>query len=452
MKIIIEGAGEVGSHLAKMLSNMGNDITVIDAEEKKLSKLASMSDVSSIQGPSSTIKVLKEAGAGKADLFIAVNPFTSQGVNIVSALLAKKLGCKKVCARVDNEEFLSYENRYLFSEMGIDMMFHPEKIAADEIADLLKRSASTESMDFAKGKLQMAVFKLEEDSPLLDLNLMEFSAKLQSQSTQFRVVAITRDEQTLIPGPDARFKYHDLVFIISTREGIANIMEFLGKSNIEVNKLMIIGGGPIGEILANAMSKIIDEVKIIDPDLSRCEELRSRTASNVTVVHGDIRNSDVLLEENIKSMDAFVAVTGNDEENVLACVVARRLGVPRTIAEVENLEYISLAEQLGADSVINKKMITAGKIFKMTLSSKVHFVKSIAGTKAEVMEYIVSSGSKITTAPLKSLGFPENAIVGGVIRGKEAFIAVGDTRIEPYDRVAVFALPDAVKDVDRFFK
>ena len=197
---------------------------------------------------------------------------------------------------------------------------------------------------------------------------------------------------------------------------------------------------------------VIDEVKIIDPDLHRCEELRSRTGSNVTVVNGDIRNSDVLMEENIKGMDAFVAVTGNDEENVLACVVAKRYGVPRTIAEVENLEYISLAEQLGVDSVINKKMITAGKIFKMTLSSKVRFVKYMSGTNAEIMEYIVSSGSRITTKPLKDIGFPENAIVGGVIRGNDSFIAVGDTRIEAYDRVAVFALPDAVKEVDRFFK
>lgn len=452
MKIIIEGAGEIGSHLAKMLSNQANDITVIDADETKLSKLASMSDVSTIQGPSSSIKMLKEAGAAKADLFIAVNPFTSQDVNVVSALLAKKLGCRKVCARVDNEEFLSYENKYLFTEMGIDLMFHPEKIAADEIVDLLKRSASTESMDFAKGKLQMAVFKLEEESPLLDMTLREFSTSVQNEETQFRVVAIGRDNETLMPGPDSKFRYHDLVFIISTREGIKTIMAFLGKSNVEVNKLMIVGGGPIGEMLANSISKTIDEVKIIDPDLHRCEELRSRTGSNVTVVNGDIRNSDVLMEENIKGMDAFVAVTGNDEENVLACVVAKRYGVPRTIAEVENLEYISLAEQLGVDSVINKKMITAGKIFKMTLSSKVRFVKYMSGTNAEIMEYIVSSGSRITTKPLKDIGFPENAIVGGVIRGNDSFIAVGDTRIEAYDRVAVFALPDAVKEVDRFFK
>ena len=452
MKIIIEGAGEVGSHLAKMLSNEANDITVIDADETKLTRLASVSDVSTIIGPSSNISTIKEAGAAKADLFIAVNPYTSQDVNVVSALLAKKLGCKKVCARIDNEDYLSYENKYIFTEMGIDLMFYPEKIAADEIADMLKRTASTESMDFARGKLQMAVFKLEEDSPLLDMKLAEFTAAVQTEDVQFRVVAISRDNQTMMPKFDTKFKYHDLVFIITKREGVETIMSFVGKSNVEVNKLMIVGGSPIGEMVARSISKAIDQVKIIDPDRKRCEELSQKTGSNVTVVNGDSRNSDVLVEENIKDMDAFIAVTGNDEENVLACVVAKRFGVPRTIAEVENLEYISLAEQLGVDSVINKKMMTAGKIFKMTLSNKVRFVKYMSGTNAEIMEYIVSENAKITAKPLKETAFPENAIIGGVIRGNDSFIAVGDTKIEPYDRVAVFALPDAVKEVDKFFK
>ncbi len=452
MKIIIEGAGEVGSHLAKMLSNEANDITVIDSDETKLSRLSSVMDVSTLGGESASISVLKEAGVEDADLFIAVNPFTSQDVNVVSALLAKKLGCKKVCARIDNEEYLSYENKYLFTEMGIDLMFYPEKIASDEIADLLKRTASTESMDFARGKLQMAVFKLEEDSPLLDMNLAEFSRTLHTDDLQFRVVAVSRDERTIMPKFDTKFKYHDLVFIISKREGISAIMTFLGKSNIEVNKLMIVGGGRIGEMVAAKLSKDIDQIKLIDPDRSRCEDLNGRSASNVDIINGDARNSDFLLEEGIKDMDAFVAVTDNDEENVLACVVAKRFGVPRTVAEVENLEYIGIAEELGVDSVINKKMITAGKIFKMTLSNKVRFVKYMSGTNAEVMEYIVAPGSKITSCALKDMGFPKDAIIGGVIRGNDSFIAVGDTRIEAYDRVAVFALPEAVKEVDRFFR
>ena len=452
MRIVIEGAGEVGSHLAKMLSTEANEITVIDADETRLAKLSSAADVVTLNGGASSISTLKEAGVDKADLFIAVNPFTSQDVNVVSALLAKKLGCPKVCARVDDEEYLSYENKYLFTEMGIDMMFYPEKIAAGEIVDLLKRTASTESMDFARGRLQMAVFKLEEDSPLLDMKLTEFTAAVSSEQVQFRVVAVSRGAETLMPRPDMRFKYHDLVFIITKREGLEPIMTFLGKSNIEVGKMMILGASQIGGMVAKMMSKQMETIKVIDLDRQRCLELSEKTDDNVIVVHGDGRNSDLLIEENIKDYDAFVAVNGNDEANILACVVARKFGVPRTIAQVENLEYVKLAEDMGVDAVINKKLVTAGRIFKMTLSNKVRFVKYMNGTDAEVLEYIVAPGSMITKHPLRELTFPQNAIIGGVIRGKDSFIAVGDTQIEAYDRVAVFALPSAVKEVDKFFK
>lgn len=452
MRIVIEGAGEVGSHLAKMLASEANEITVIDQDEARLAKLAMTVDVVTLAGPASSIHTLKEADVDHADLFIAVNPFTSQDVNIISALLAKKLGCPKVCARIDDEEYLSYENKYLFTEMGIDMMFYPEKIAAGEIVDLLKRTASTEAMDFARGRLQMAVFKLEEDSPLLDMKLSEFTEAVSTEELQFRVVAVSRASETLMPRPDMRFKYHDLVFIITKREGIAPIMAFLGKSNIEVGKLMILGGSQIGGMLAKSLSKQMETIKVIDKDRKRCLELSEKTDDNVIVVHGDGRNSDLLLEENIKEYDAFVAVTGNDEANILACVVARKFGVPRTIAQVENLEYVKLAEDMGVDAVINKKLITAGRLFKFTLSGKARLVKYMSGTDAEVLEFTVPAGSAITKGQLKDLTFPKDSVIGGVIRGSESLIAVGSTRIEPYDRVVVFALPHAVKDVDKFFK
>lgn len=452
MKIVIEGAGQVGSHLAKMLSAEANEITVIDEDESRLARLSATADVITVHGSASSIDILRGASVDTADLFIAVNPFTSQDVNIVSALLAKKLGCKKVCARIDDESYLSYDNKYLFTDLGIDMMFYPEKIAAGGIIDLLKRTASTESMDFARGKLQMAVFRLEEDSPLMDMKLAEFSAALTDEAAQFRVVAVTRGTETLMPRPDMRFKYHDLVFIITRREGLTPLMTFLGKSNVEVNKLMILGAGQIGSMVARSMGRQIDSVKVIDMDRKRCLELSERTGDNVIVVQGDGRNSDFLLEENIRDYDAFVAVTGNDEANILACVVAHKFGVQRTIAQVENIEYVKLAEDMGVDAVINKKLITASRIFKMTLSDKVRFVRYMHGTDAEVLEYVVAPGSRITRAPVKDLQFPTNAVIGGVIRGNDSFIAVGDTRIEDYDRVAVFALPSAVREVDRFFK
>ncbi len=452
MKIIISGAGEVGSHLAKMLSNEANDITVIDSDQGRLEALASNTDVITVEGNPSAIRTLSEAGAAEADLFIAVNPSDSQDVNIVSAILAKKLGSKKVTARINNEEYLTYENKYLFTEMGIDLMFYPEKIAAGEIIDLLKRTAAADSLDFARGKLQIAVFKLEEESPLIGMNMAEFSTVAAEEGQKFRVVAISRNDETIIPKFDTKFKYHDLVFIISKREGMDMLMKYIGKRNIEVNNLMILGGSPIGEMVAKQLSRQMESIKLIEMNKEKCIDLSEKLPGNVIIVNGDGRNSDMLQEESIREYDAFVAVTNNSETNILACVAAKRLGVARTIAEVENLEYIRLADSMGVDAVINKKLITAGRIFKFTLSNKVRFIKYMSGTNAEVLEFIVSPDTAITKKALKDMDFPKNAIIGGVIRGNESFIAVGDTQIQAYDRVAVFALPEAVKEVDRFFR
>ena len=215
---------------------------------------------------------------------------------------------------------------------------------------------------------------------------------------------------------------------------------------------MVLGGSEVAEQLAKNIARQVSEVKIIENDKNRCMELIEILPQNVSVVHGDGRNSDLLADEDIKSYDAFVAVCGSDETNVLACVAAKKFGVERVVAQVENVEYLRLAEELGVDTVINKKLLTAARMLKFTLSGKARTVKYMSGTKAEVLEYTVAPGSAITRAPLKDMGFPRNAIVGGVIRGSEAFIAVGDTVIEAYDRVAVFALPEVIKEVDRFFR
>jgi K+ transport systems, NAD-binding component len=455
MKIIIEGAGQVGSHLAKMLSHEGGDITVIDDDEVRLQQLTAVADVVTVLGDPSSITVLKEAGCHKADLFIAVNPSTTQTVNIVSALLAKKLGSKRVIARIEDEAYLLPENKLMFKDMGLDMLFYPEKIASDEIIDMLKHTASTDSMDFARGKLQLVVFRLDDDSPVLDMTVAEFTAAMTAASVQaqLRIIAIARKGETIIPKFDTRFAYNDHLYIIAKREGIPTILKFLGKDNIEVDKVMILGGSEIGEMVAAQLARQqLDSVKIIDIDKNRCRVLTETLPSDVMVANGDARNSDFLVEEGIRDYDALVACTGNDEANILACVVAKKFGVSRTVAQVENLEYVRLAEDMGVDVVINKKLITAGRIFKFTLSDKVRFVRYMSGTDAEVLEYTAAPDSKVTRGLLKDIGFPRNAIIGGVIRGSESFIAVGDTRIEPYDRVAVFALPETVKEVDKFFK
>ncbi len=366
MKIIISGAGEVGSHLAKMLRNEANDICVIDSNQQRLTALSETADVVTVCGNPASIEVLKNAGAEKADLFVAVNPSTSQNVNVVCSALAKSLGSKKVVCRVNNEEYLAYDNKYLFSDMGIDLLFYPEKIAAGEIVDLLKRSASTEAMEFGRGKLQISVYKLEEDSPIIDKTLLDFSRDFADAETRFRVVAIARGNETIIPKIDTRFRYHDLVFIISRRDGNAPLMEYLGKKDIEIKSLMMVGGGPIAEMVAKQLGRQMESIKIIEEDKNRCLYLSEHLGDNVTIVNGDGRNTDLLIEESLRSTDAFVALTESSETNILTCVAAKKCGIARTIAEVENLEYIRLAEDMGVDAVINKKLITAGRIFKFT--------------------------------------------------------------------------------------
>lgn len=452
MKITIVGAGSVGSHLAKMLRSSSNEITVIDDDKKRLQQLASMADVATVEGHPTSVQVLKDSDVANTDLFVAVYPRSMQDVNVLSALVAKKLGAAKVIARINDEDYLTSDNKLLFKEMGIELMFYPEKIASDEIVDNLRHATRTETMDFAHGKLQVAIFKLEEESQVLDMQLAEFASKVKKESgVSFRVIAISRNSKTVIPRFDTKFQYHDLVYVIAKREGIPTLMRYFGENSSDVSRVMIYGGGPIAELVARSLSSRIDAVKLLEIDKDKCIELSERL-EKVQVSHGDARNSDFLLEEGIKDYDAFVALTDNDEANILACVAARKFGVERTIAEVENIEYAKLAEDLGVDIVINKKLITAGRIFRFTLTGKARFVKYVSGTEAEILEYTVAPGSRITKSDLKSMSFPTGAIIGGVIRGNDSFIAEGDTMIEPYDRVVVFASEGTVKDVDGYFR
>jgi len=448
MKIIIAGAGDVGSHLAKMLSNEYHDLTIIDNDEGRLSRVAESSDVITIFGSPTSITTLSAAGAAYADLFIAVSPAQEQDVNIISSLLAKKMGSTRVTARINNDEYLQNDNKILFTEMGIDLLFYPEKIASHEITDLLKQTGTAEFMDFSAGKLQLIVFRLDDGAPLIDKVLSDVS--ISGEDPLYRAVAIARDGQTVIPRRNTQFKEHDLVFVISKRAGVQEVMSYSGKDNINVRRLMIVGGGRIGEMVAKKLENSVDYIKLIELRKERCDILNEKL-SKTLVINGDARNTDLLIEEDVNDFDAFVAVTSSSETNILSCVMAKKMGVAKTIAEVENIDYIKLAEGMGVDAVINKKLITASRIFRFTLSNKVQSIKCLNGSDAEVLEFIVNPNSLITRDKIRNLGFPKDAIIGGIIRGNHSYIALGDTEIKAYDRVVVFALPSALKKVNKFF-
>lgn len=445
MRIIIAGAGEVGTHLAKMLSNENHEIILIDPEETRLKPIDSSLDVLTYEGSATSIKLLQDSLKKKTDLFIAVTH--SEDTNITSSILAKRFGAVKTIARIDNIDFLEQSTMDFFKSIGIDSLIYPELIAAREVLGLLHEAGTSEFMEFSGGKLCMYVQKLAENAPILNKSLQEISVLYTTD--KYRAVAIKRNDKTIIPRGNEEFQLGDMVFVISTREGIDEMMKTSGKENFEAKSIMILGGSRIGKHIALYMQKTC-EVKLIDADIKRCEALAD-ILDNTLIINGDGRNVDLLEQEGITQIDAFVAVTGNSETNILACLLAKKMGVKKTIAEVENMEYINLAENTGIDTIINKKISAASRIFRHTTNPNVTQVKYMTGTDAEVLEIIVPANSKITKGTLRSIDFPKDAIVGGGTRDGEPFIATGDTIINANDKVVVFTLPSAYEKLSKFF-
>ena len=444
MKIIVAGAGEVGSHLAKMLSGEFHDIIVIDPDEDRLKNIESNLDILTITGSATSMGILKEAKIKRTDLFIAVTH--SEETNITAAIIAKKLGATKTIARVDNNEFIEPENISHFISLGIDYLIYPERIAAREIVDLMGHAEIFESVDFSGGKLSLYVLKLNENAPVINKSLREIT---KLKEIEFRAVAISRSGKTIIPGGDDEFQVNDLAYVVTNRAGVKDVLKYSGKKKIDIKNVMILGGSRIGKRTAKSLENRFN-IKLIEIDKEKSIQLADQL-QNTLVVNGDGRNIDLLNEEGLSKMDTFIAVTGNSEINILSCILAKKMGVKKTIAEIENIDYIDLGESMGIDTIINKKLITASKIFRFTLSAEVETMKCLTGSDADVLEFVAKPESKVTKGILKTVDFPKDAIVGGIIRGEKAFIAKGNTQIIAYDRVVVFALPSAVKKLDNFF-
>lgn len=445
MRIIIAGAGEVGTHLAKMLSNENHEIILIDPEEARLKPIDATLDVLTYQGSSTSVKTLQDNLKKKTDLFIAVTH--SEDTNITSAILAKRFGALKTIARIDNLDYLESSTYEFIKTLGIDSLIYPELIAAREVLGLLHETGTTEFMEFSGGKLLMFVQKLDEKAPILNKSLEEIS--MFKSTDKYRAVAIKRNEQTIIPRGNEHFKIGDLVFVISTHEGIDEMMASSGKESFEAKRIMILGGSRIGKHVAMYLQEDC-EVKLIDLSIEKCEQL-AEILDNTLIINGDGRNVDLLEREGITQMDAFVAVTGNSEANILSCLLAKKMGVKKTIAEVENMEYINLAENTGIDTIINKKISAASRIFRHTTNPNVTQVKYMTGTEAEVMEFKVPLNAKITKGTLRGINFPKDAIIGGGTRDGVPFIATGDTIIKANDKVVVFTLPSAYEKISKLF-
>ena len=448
MKIIIAGAGEVGFHLAKLLSYESQEITLIDTNKESLTYANNRLDIKVVKGDSTSISNLKEARVHVSDLLIAVT--SSETTNITTCVLAKQLGAKKTIARISNTEFIDQKDELGFIKFGIDELISPESLAAAEIELLLSQSAFNNTYEFENGALTMLGLNLSRTAQFVGKSVKD-AAKLIPE-IHFVPIAIQRygTQYTIIPRGDTVFKERDHVVFITSKGGDEELCKLTGKIKTEIKNVMILGGGKIGSKAAKDLTGGKFNVKLIEKNKDRALELAD-DLPNALVIKGDGRNVDLLDEENINDMDAFISVTGNSETNIMSCLVAKSKGVRKTIALVENMDYFELSHSIGIDTLINKKLLAANNIFRYIRKGEVVALTKLNNMNTELLEFVVKPTSKICNKIIRELDFPRSAIIGGVIRKGEGLIALGGFKVEAGDRIVVSSLPRSLKKVESFF-
>ena len=444
MKIVIAGA--VGTHLSKLLSREHQDCVLIDAEEERLEGIGEY-DVMTCNALPTSLKALKDAGADKADLFVGVT--TEEDTNISACIIAHALGAKKTVARIDNYEYLSQQNQEFFRQLGVDSMVYPEVLAAIDITNGLKMSWVRQRWDVHDGALVLLGIKLREGCEILNQPLKD----LCGPDDPYHVVAVKRQGETIIPGGLDTLQLNDLTYFMTTKEYIPYIRKIVGKEHYtDVKNVIIMGGGKTAVRAALAIPDYMN-VKIIERDADRCEKLNQLLADNDTmVIHGDGRDLGLLEEEGINTTQAFVALTGNAETNILACLTAKKLGVRKTIAMVENLDYVSMAEGLDIGTIINKKTVAASHIYQMMLGADVSNLRSLMLVDSEVAEFVAAEGSRATKKAVRDLGLPFGATIGGLVRDGVGMLVSGNSQIQPGDSVMVFCHEQKLNNIEKFFK
>ena len=444
MRIIIAGAGAVGRHLAKLLSREDMDISLIDERQDRLGDLDANYDLLTKVGSPTSIHNLKNIGVKDADLFIAVMP--SESDNITACLLANQLGAKKTLARIDNYEYLRPENKHIFEEMGLNHLIYPELLAAHEITSSLKTNWMRYHLSLCEGALELCVVKVREGAEVIGKQFMSGFFN----HGYYRVVAIKRGQETIIPGGQDEIKADDMVYAVCTRDNMKVLREQLGKQKKEIKNVIFFGGSKIAQ---KAVQNLPDDlnVKILEADREHCYHL-SEKISNALIINADGSDMAVLKDEGIEDADAFVAVTDSSEANIFACMAAKRFGVKKTIAEIENIDYISMAEGLEIGTVLNKKTIAASYIYQMLLDASVLNVRNLTSADAEIVEFMAEEGSRITKAKIRDMHLPADTNIGAIVRAGEGILVNGDTQILQGDQVVVFCKNQAIRQLERFFK
>ena len=447
MKIIIAGAGAVGTHLAQLLSRERHDITVMDENRERMGDLSSNFDLLTICDSPMSIQGLKDAEVGKADLFIGVTP--DEAHNMTCCMLASKLGARKTVARVDNYEYTLEENRSFFRSVGIDSIIYPEMLAGREIISNIKRSWVRQWIDIHDGELIMVGVKLRESAQILDKPLRD----LFDPATPCHVVAVKRAEETLIPHGNDCLHLGDIAFFMTTPEYVNYIREITGKDKYPDVKTIFFMGGSSTAVHALWNMPDYMHAKVFEPDPKRCERLNELLAgqSNVLVINGDGTDPNLLMDEGIHKAEAFAALTGSSEQNILACLSARRLGIKKTVAMVENSDYIKVAENLDIGFIINKKTFAASHIYQMMLKADITTMKNLLVANADVAEFQVNPGARIASKSVMELHLPTTVTLGGLVRDGKGLLINGRTQIQPGDTVVAFCLENEVKRLEKYF-
>ncbi len=443
MRIIIAGAGEVGTFLAKMLARENMDITLLDEDPNKLRDLEASFDLLTHEGSPTSIHDLTDAKVDKVDLFIAVTP--NESVNMTACMLANNLGAQKTLARINNYEYLLPKNKEFFEKLGVNYLIYPEVLAADEIIQSLKTSWLRQNLSFCNNALILLGIKVRQNAVIVN---HKFSTGIFDHG-KYRVVAINRKNKTIIPKGSDEILANDIVYFITTPINLEFVKNQAGKVEHQIKDIMIMGGSKIAKKTIKNLPPTIN-AKLLELNRERSYALADKF-SDTLIINCDGRNIEVLKEEGIQEMDAFVAVTGNSEANILACLAAKRLGVKKTIAEVENIDYIMLAESMDIGTVINKKMIAASYIYQLTLDADVLNVHSLTSADAEVVEFVAKEGSKITRSQIKDIRLPENVNIGGIVRNNIGTIVYGTTQVMPNDHVIIFCESSSIRKIEELF-
>ena len=448
MKIIIAGAGETGFHLAKLLSFESQDITLIDLDKNALAYAENHLDIRAVKGDAASISVLKNANVGDADLIIAVTGVET--ANITICVLANELGVKQSIANISNTEFIDNEDEIGFKKFGIDELISPEMLAANEINLLLNQSAFDDTYEFENGALVMLGTHLDENAPFVGKTVQEAAEFFPE--LHFVPIAIQREGThfTIIPRGATEFKAGDHAYFITAKGGADELCKLTGKETAKIKDVMILGGSRIGAKATKDLCANRFNVKLVEKNPEKAFDLADNL-HKALVINGDGRNVELLEEENLHDMDAFVAVTGNSETNIMSCLIAKSKGVTKTIALVENMDYFQLSHSIGVDTLINKKLLAANSIFRHIRQGEVLAMTKLNNMNAELLEFEVKETSEVANTLIKEIDFPRSAIIAGVVRDNEGMIALGGFEIRPKDKVVVCCLPKSIVQIEKLF-